>query len=223
MVLESSRRYFDFWILPLAHALRRVNPNAITLVGLLAVLPAAWLLWTSSPATELADYKLIIAVPFVFLHGILDLLDGVVARTYHQATALGDYLDHVADRIADILLLSAVAFSPWGDVKVGLFAIAVTLLVSYLGTQAQAVGAGRMYSGFVARADRIVLLLFVPFVDHVFVSANFTPDLPLPESDHALGLFLWYIAIGGTFTAFERFLRIYLFLRRREAGHQRQG
>jgi archaetidylinositol phosphate synthase len=89
-----------------------------------------------------------------------------------------------------------------------------TLLVSYLGTQAQAVGAGRMYTGFVARADRIVLLIAVPIVDHLLLAGRIT--IQVPGTPHALGLVLWYIAVGGAITALERFIRIWLYLRRQK-------
>lgn len=213
MVLETERRLLDPIVLPLARLLRHVNPNFITLLGLLVAVPAAYFFWKSSPETEATDYYLIFAGLLTFLHGILDLLDGFIARTYGKATRLGDFLDHVVDRVADVLLLSALSFSPWGNRTVGLFAIVATLLTSYLGTQAQAVGAGRMYTGFVARADRLVLLIVVPFVDHFLVVSGTTLSA-IPGTPYALGLVLWYIAIGGGLTALERFLRTYRYLRR---------
>lgn len=217
MVLDRLRRLMDWVVLPLAGALGRFSPNAITLAGLLLALPAAALFYVSSPSTEPTNYYLVGAGILVFFHGLLDMLDGVVARMYEKESRVGDFLDHVVDRVADILLLGAVALSPWGDLRVGLGAIAATLLVSYLGTQAQAVGAGRMYQGFVARADRLVLLMFVPGVDHVLAAGEIR--LPLPGNVHALTLVLWYIAVGGAVTALERFVRILRFLRRQAAAN----
>ncbi len=206
----------DFLILPLARGLRFLTPNQLTVFGLLLAIAAAIVLWQSAPEDELSNYYLVIAGFLVFFHGLLDMVDGVVARTFYKATPLGDFLDHVADRVADILLLGAIAFSPWGDVRVGVAAIAATLLVSYLGTQAQAVGAGRMYTGIVARADRLVLLMVAPVADHALLMQGVTIDLGDPFPSHILGFALWYIALGGAVTAVERFARIYLFLRRAE-------
>jgi archaetidylinositol phosphate synthase len=216
MVLDRQRRLFDFFLVPLGRALAHVNPNVLTLLGLLAAVPAAALFYLSRPASEASDYYLVMAALLVMAHGLLDMLDGVVARLHKKETELGDFFDHVVDRVADILLLGAVALSPWGDLRVGLAAVAATLLTSYLGTQAQAVGAGRMYSGFVARADRLVLLMAAPLADHLLVVAHVR--IGLPGNPYVLTLVLWYIAVGGTITALERFVRIYRFLRRKRAA-----
>jgi len=213
MVLDRQRRLFDFFLVPLGRALGHVNPNVLTILGLLASVPAAVLVYYADPATELSTFYLVGASLFVLLHGLLDMLDGVVARLHKKETPLGDFLDHVVDRVADVILLTAVSLSAWADLRVGLVAIAATLLTSYLGTQAQAVGAGRMYTGFVARADRLFLLIVAPIVDHLLVAGRI--HIPLAGAEHALGLSLWYIAIGGLVTALERFIRIYLFLRRK--------
>lgn len=217
MVLDRQRRLFDFFLVPLGRGLRHVSPNVLTFLGLLLTFPAAALFLLSSPETETANNYLVYAGILVLAHGLLDMLDGVVARLHKKETALGDFLDHVVDRVSDIILLSAVALSPWADLRVGFLAVAATLLTSYLGTQAQAVGAGRMYTGFVARADRLTLLIVAPVVDHLLVAGRIRIDIP--GAEHALGLTLWYIAVGGVITALERFIRIYLYLRRRPALH----
>lgn len=214
MVLDRQRRILDFLLNPMARALPHLNPNYLTAVGLVLAFVASYFFWRSDPATEPDTFALLFASGFVLVHGLLDMLDGVVARTYKKETPLGDFLDHVVDRVSDVFLLSAAAFSPWGDVRVGLFAISVTLIVSYLGTQAQAVGAGRMYSGFVARADRIVLLAAAPLVDHWLAAENTRLDLFPGAPPYALGIALWLIALGGTITALERFARIFIFLRK---------
>lgn len=209
----------DFFVLPLSHGLRHLSPNQVTLVGfLLAVLASALIL--KSSAETVSNNYLVFAGVLVFAHGLLDMLDGVIARRYDKATPLGDFFDHVADRVSDVLLLSAVAFSPWGDIRVGLWAIVAALMTSYLGTQAQAVGAGRMYTGFVARADRLVLLMVAPVVDHALAGQGVQLAW-VPGAPHALGLVLWYIAIGGTITAAERFVRIARSLSKRSKSEQK--
>lgn len=213
MVLDRQRKLMDFVVVPLASGLRHVNPNYVTLAGFLVVFPAAILLWKSDPVSEPQSYALVLASILIVAHGLLDLLDGVIARTYQRETPLGDFLDHVVDRVADVLLLAAVSFSTWGDLRVGLWAIVATLLTSYLGTQAQAVGAGRMYTGFVARADRLVLLMAAPLLDHALAPDGLQISW-WPGVNSVLQLVLWYIAVGGSITALERFVRIFLFLRR---------
>ena len=219
-MLDGQRRVLDFFIIPLAGLLRHVNPNVLTVSSLLMSLPAAWLLWRSSPATEATDYFLVFASLCIIVHGVLDLLDGVVARRYNKATPIGDFLDHVFDRVADVLLLTALSMSDWGDPYIGLVAIAATLLTSYLGTQAQAVGAGRLYAGFVGRADRLVLLMAAPLADHILVVFDITLDFFPGAPAYVLGYVLWYIALGGIITSVQRFLKILANLRKRRREAQ---
>jgi archaetidylinositol phosphate synthase len=70
---------------------------------------------------------------------------------------MGDLLDHVLDRYADVLVVAGLTV---GVGRYALWFAAVTgvLLMSYLGTQIQAVGLGRAYGGALGRADRLALV-----------------------------------------------------------------
>ena len=86
----------------------------------------------------------------------LDALDGAVARAYDKVSKYGDWLDHTIDRLVDIALLVAIGLNgEWAVHWLGWAAATLTLLGSYMGTQAQSVGLGRNYGGF-GRADRLV-------------------------------------------------------------------
>jgi archaetidylinositol phosphate synthase len=202
-----------FLLGPLSRRLKDVDPNVITWASFPFAVLAGLFFFGSDPANETDNYFLIYAAIAVLLMGVLDLLDGQVARLSGRATLLGDFLDHAMDRFIDTLLIIAIAMSPWADLRVGAFALAGTLLTSYMGTQAQAVGAGRLYGGFLGRADRILMLIVAPVVDHFFVVFDFTTGWG-NGADYALGLVLWFMAIAGFFTAAQRFVRIFLHLRR---------
>ena len=85
---------------------------------------------------------IIIAVILVLIAGVLDALDGALAR--HQGTdgPYGDFLDHTIDRIVDVGLLVAIGMNTAfvSNMNAGLTAGLLTLLGSYMGTQAQSVG-----------------------------------------------------------------------------------
>ena len=78
-------------------------------------------------------------------------------------------------------------------------AIVVVLLSSYIGTQAQAVGHGRIYGGMLVRADWMVLLMGLPLIDAYLAHSGMTvPSIPfLPGTNYTLGWFLYYVAIAG--------------------------
>jgi len=101
----------------------------------------------------------------IFLGGLFDVVDGDVARKTGRASPRGDLLDHVLDRYADVAILLGIAASGFANPLLALLALVSLLLTSYMGTQAQAVGLGRQYGGLLSRADRLVVLAFVTFLE----------------------------------------------------------
>jgi len=152
----------------------------------------------------------------IFFAGLFDVLDGEVARTTHRTSPRGDFLDHVLDRYADVVLVLGFAVSGFANPIVALLALVSLLLTSYMGTQAQAVGLGRAYAGLLSRADRLVVLAVVAFLE-------FDLSLPWPWAPsepwarfHLAGVAftvidvaLAYFVIAGQWTAIARALRVY--------------
>ncbi len=139
--------------------LKKINPNYISVIGLLLSIPAAYLIFRG--------FYLFAAV-FLILHCYCDILDGAIAKKY-GATKKGDFLDHTFDRLSDTFIFLGVAFSPGVNLVLGFLTLIVILLVSYLGTQAQALTKKRLYSGF-GRADRFFFLfIFLIVSEFLFV------------------------------------------------------
>lgn len=218
MVLDRHRGVLDPILNPWTHVLRNVDPNTLSWISFPFALAAGLFFYFSDPTQTPERFYIVAAAFCVMLNGILDLLDGRVARLANKQTKLGDFLDHTLDRFADVVILTGLALSPWGAPRVGLVAIVVVLLSSYIGTQAQAVGHGRIYGGMLVRADRMVLLMGLPLIDAYLAHAGITLDfLPfLPGTQYLLGIFLYYVAIAGTITMMQRFVRILIFLYRQQ-------
>ncbi len=153
MVLDRFRPAADRLLVPVATRLGRVNPNTISWVALLAA-------GVAGASFYLGGFGLLVlALVMILLSAYLDALDGKVAKMFGKASARGDFIDHVFDRYADVLLLGGVVFNAaYAHLWIGTLAIIGVLLTSYMGTQAQAVGQGRRYAGVLGRADRLVLL-----------------------------------------------------------------
>ena len=125
-------------------------------------------------------------------------------------------MDHVFDRYADVAILLGIAVSTYANPFLALLALVSLLLVSYMGTQAQAVGLGRLYGGLLSRADRLVVLALVTFLE-------FDWSLPWPWAPSApwshfhvgvvsftvIDVGLAYFVIAGQWTAIARALRVY--------------
>jgi archaetidylinositol phosphate synthase len=136
----------------------------------------------------------------VFANGWLDLLDGALARELDTDSAAGDLLDHVLDRYADVVVIAGLAAGV-GRYALGFAAVTGVLLTSYLGTQAQAVGAGRDYGGLLGRADRLAL---------VGVAAVLAPFTGLVGPLGVVGWLLAVFAVVGHLTALQRFRSAWL-------------
>jgi len=213
MVLEGYRARVAPYVARLARPFLRWHPDRIswTAFGLaaLAAVVAALVRFTT-PLLFLA-----VAV-LVFLAGLFDVLDGEVARATGRSSLRGDFLDHVLDRYADLVIVLGIAVSGFANPVLALLALASLLLTSYMGTQAQAVGQGRVYSGLLSRADRLVVIALAAFLE-------FDWSLPWPWAPsepwmrfHLYGIgftvidvaFLYFV-IAGQWTAIARALRVY--------------
>ena len=149
------------------------------------------------------SHFLLIGGIMVAANGLLDALDGMIARLRATDSKRGDFVDHVIDRYADVFILAGVALSIHCSVFVGLFAIIGVMLSSYMGTQAQALGLRREYRGILGRADRLALLILIPIVQYLLMlaGADFAEDL-LGYS--LIGWMMIYFGIAGNVTAVQR-------------------
>ena len=203
MVLDNKRDDIDPLLNYFAKHMVNINPNALSWFSLLLAFFSGLFFYFSSPESELENFYLCIAVIFVFLNGFFDAIDGKIAKLANKISKKGDFLDHAIDRFADVFIIGGLALSPWCRYNIiGFLAIVGVLLTSYMGTQAQAVGYKRNYSGLLGRADRLVLLMFAPIIQHILLYlTNFEFIFEL----YILEWVLIYFAIVGNITAVQRF------------------
>jgi archaetidylinositol phosphate synthase len=204
MVLDNYRTTLDWWLVPLAKALRRVHPDVFTWASLAVAALGGIAFWKSGPSTD--GLRLLVAAwACVLVNSVLDLLDGKVAHLTGKATPRGDYLDHAVDRFSDTLFLLGLAFSPWVRSDIGMVALVGTLLTSYMGTQAQAVGLKRNYAGLLGRADRMVLLLVVPLAQWIWTLET-GRVVRIIGFTSLLEIMMAYFALLGFLTTLQRFV-----------------
>jgi len=206
MVLDSKRQTIDPLFTFLAQPLKNISPNVISWIAMFFAILAGLFFYISRPTTDQFLPWLLLASLCIFLNGLFDALDGKIAKLTQQASPVGDFLDHALDRYADVCIVGGLALSAWCDIRIGFFAIIGVLLTSYMGTQAQAVGCNRMYTGFLGRADRLVILAVAPVIQQVLLQMNIVYLYGFSLLDWVL----LYIAVVGNLTALQRF---YLTLR----------
>lgn len=90
---------------PLARLMGKVlSPNTVTLLAIffgISIIPA------------LVYEQIILALVFLSLSGLLDALDGTIARLYQKSSAYGTVLDIIGDRIVEFaIILGLFSISP---------------------------------------------------------------------------------------------------------------
>jgi len=200
MVLDEQRGRADFALAPVAKRMINVNPNIVSWIGLLLAFLSGLLLYLSFEY----HYLLLAGAAMVLLSGYFDALDGKIAKLAGKASLKGDYLDHVFDRYADVFMIGGVAVSAWCNPYIGLLALVGVLLTSYMGTQAQAVGAPRLYAGLLGRADRVVLSTLFPLVQFIMICLGY-PAIEVGDySITWLEIMMIWFAVVGNLTAVQR-------------------
>jgi phosphatidylglycerophosphate synthase len=175
----NLRRFFTWLFTPLATRLVRVNPNALTVLSILAGAGAGLMfaLAQGRPAGYAA------AAALIAVSGAADAIDGIVARLSGRVSRAGELLDHFGDRLVDVSVLGGIALMPGATRPLGVIVIVLTLLSSYLGTQIEATFGVRDYRG-PGKAEQFVGLIAFALVvaassaiDPLSRSAAVLPDI----------------------------------------------
>lgn len=200
-------RYLVWLIGPLERLLvGRVSPNLITAVSLLM---CAW------SGIEAGLGMLGGAAWIYTLAGILDVLDGRLARLANKQTKSGALFDSVSDRWGELFVFSGYAWylrdTPWLLAVMG--AIGSSMMVSY--TRARAEGLGvELSGGMMQRAERILLVTVGSFAAAWCAAEPSSAWLTGP----ILGGTMVVCAVASTATAINRWIVAFRELARRDAA-----
>jgi phosphatidylglycerophosphate synthase len=144
------------WFAPLARRCP-ISPNAVTLLALALNVVAAALLY---------ERHFLIAIVFLAVGGLADAFDGIVARVQEKTSTYGDFLDHFADRVSDVLLVTGWLLGNAVRPELAIAAIIVVLLNGYIGTQIEASWHERDYNA-VGRGEFVLALVVFPIVSSI--------------------------------------------------------
>lgn len=112
----------------------KVTPNAITIFGLLMHVPIA---------VAIARGRFVLAALLLVIFGLLDTLDGELARVQKRSSARGMLLDASTDRMKEVMLYSGAGFYLAGgtDPTAAVWAViacGASLMVSYVKAKGEA-------------------------------------------------------------------------------------
>ena len=154
----ALRRHFEAALSPIVYRLIEagVSPNAITTLGTLVLLGAAVAFGVGTARLGGA---------LLLLSGVLDMLDGRVARGSDRETRFGAFYDSMLDRVGEAALFGGIAVffvrggiaEPWmvPAVAITVLALAGGLIVSYARARAEGIGL-ECKVGVAQRAERIL-------------------------------------------------------------------
>jgi phosphatidylglycerophosphate synthase len=146
-----------------------LSPTQITLLSLLPAAAGLYFAYEHRPLVSLLSF---------FLAGILDTIDGAVARSRGQVSARGAYIDGMVDRLVEFLFILSLFLYPLPPfiLPAGLSLILILFFGSTMSAFAIAYADHRKVAslgetgrapGILPRAERYMLLfaalLFVPF------------------------------------------------------------
>lgn len=126
-----------------------ISANFVTSLVLIFGFIAAYFIYLGSFAW---------AIAFIILSGLLDGVDGAVAKANHKETKFGALFDSVIDKITEISwYIGLGSFDPelWAPASM---AIAFFMLSSYISKHAKAVG-GKSGGGMIERKERLILIV----------------------------------------------------------------
>ena len=135
-----------------------ISPDSITYVSLLFALFA----FISLPLTQLQ----VLFATLVFITGLLDGVDGAVARMNDSATKAGGLTDSVIDKVAETLILAGIALAYTNTTLLGLsvsmwalLAVFGWLMTSYTRARAESLGVSDLDIGLGGRSERLLTLV----------------------------------------------------------------
>jgi archaetidylinositol phosphate synthase len=168
-LLTKLKQRAQLWFASEAKMLHKLglSPNQVSILGIAFAVLSAITYWQ----WERHPLLLILAPLLMLASGLLDALDGALARLYKEATDFGGFFDSLLDRYADAIVICGIILGGLTEVSWGLAALVGSLLVSYARARAEAAGVKMESVGLAERAERLVLLALASFLSFVWLDA----------------------------------------------------
>jgi archaetidylinositol phosphate synthase len=105
---------------------------------------------------------------FVLLSGLMDVLDGAVARAVDKVSPSGAFLDSNIDRLSEVSLFVGILWSGLVGPTLVLLTLSFSLLVSYSRARAEGLGLKAEGVGIGERAERLLALAIAGLVGQLY-------------------------------------------------------
>ncbi len=133
-----------------------VSANVVSALSLIAALGAGAAFWMGQS---------VLGAILILANGVLDMLDGCVARARGTAGAFGSFVDKIIDKYADLIFLLGMLLGGLAHPIPALVAMVGIPLATYINAAAEGLtdGAVKLQEKFSLRFVRIILLVMGGF------------------------------------------------------------
>ena len=146
-------------------------------------------------------YNLLYFAIFIFITGIMDGVDGAIARLTNKSTKFGGFFDSIMDRISEFIIFLGLFIFCWDqllwnliDMKLIIFiSFLASIMISYTRSRAENFYKGDFDVGLMARSERLFYLTITSLIAFFYGFFNVF-----------LFIFMWLV-IG---TAIFRYIKI---------------
>ena len=172
-VSRRGRGFFEKSVRPVVAFLSAagLTPNMLTVMGLVfTTMSLVFYSWA-----RFDRLNLIYAALMVALGGLLDGLDGPLARLTGKQSSVGAFIDSFTDRVSDILISAGFLLTGFVDAYVAFAMLSTSMLVSYARARGEALNVSLKEVGWGERAVRVLAVLVgtvaAYFVDYGLTAA----------------------------------------------------
>lgn len=152
-MLGKLREKYEKFMEPIGKLLSSLglSPNALTILSVILACLSGTLFYLRRP---------ILGVIGILVTGILDMLDGAIARAIGKTTRFGGVLDHVLDRYAEFAIITGMALGGYLTPLLALYAIFGMVMASYVRAKAESIGGLKSCTvGIMERQEKLILLM----------------------------------------------------------------
>ena len=152
-MLGKIRAKYQTAMQPVGKSLGRLGltPNALTTISLIVALGAGTAYAVGSP---------ILGALALLMSGVVDMLDGAVARATRSASRFGAVYDHVLDRYAEFFALAGIGLGGFSDWIWVIYCLFGMIMASFTRAKAESVGGLKHCTvGIAERQEKLIILL----------------------------------------------------------------
>jgi archaetidylinositol phosphate synthase len=186
LVLNKIRSKIEPATLAIGSSLGKAGfgPTLLTCIGFLFAVFAG-LLYGLRPGQPY------LAAAAIVVSGVMDILDGAVARATQKVSKKGSLTDSTLDRLAEVAIFGGVIYGGYSiQPVVVLLALSFSLLVSYVRAKGESLNIVISGIGIGERAERLLVMIAFSLIGYVWIG-------------------VYVVLILAAFTFVQRFIHVF--------------